>query len=229
MLETIFSNADSISLNLETSEILTALVVSLVLGTVISLVYMFTNDRMYLSKSFAHTLVILPMLVAVIILLVGSDVARAFSIAGVFALIRFRSVPGDSKDITQVLFAMAVGLASGLGYVALATIVTVLVCMLFVVMHLTGFAGMKVPTKVLRITIPENLNYQGAFDDLFAENTKVCTLERVRTTNMGSMFELTYNVVFKDGVDEKAFIDELRCRNGNLNIILSRMENIPVL
>ena len=166
---------------------------------------------------------ILPVIVCVVIMVVGSDIARAISLGGVFALVRFRSVPGDSKDITNVFFAMVVGLSCGMGYAQLAVVVTIVVGLIYFVLNFTQFGVRRCETKQLRITVPENLNFNGAFDDLFSEYTTNVELERIKTTNLGTLYELTYNIDMKKGVDEKAFIDSLRCRNGNLNIILCKL------
>ncbi len=230
MLDTIFeTTTGSTSLNIEPVDALLCIGVALILGLIISLIYIYTNRKKRFSTSFAITLVILPALVSIIILLVGSDIARAFSIAGVFTLVRFRSLPGDSKDISHVLFAMAVGLASGMGYLVFAAIITVIVGIVYFGLMMSNYGVLRNVEKTLRIMIPENLNYQGAFDDLFQEFTDKIYLDKVRTTNMGSMYELTYQIIFKKNADEKKFIDELRCRNGNLNILLCRAETVEML
>ena len=161
---------------------------------------------------------------SVVIMLVGSNVARAFSMAGAFALIRFRSVPGDSKDITSVFFSMAVGLATGLGYIKLAIVITVIIGIVYFVLMISKYGVLKNNDKTLRITVPENLNFTGSFDDLFDTYTNSRSLDRIKTTNLGSLYELTYTVSLKKDTDEKKFIDEIRCRNGNLNIILCKTE-----
>lgn len=205
---------------MEIAAVLTCLLVALVLGVVLSLVYMLSDNTRKYSVNFAITLVILPAIVALVIMLVGSNVARAFSVAGAFTLIRFRSVPGNSRDITCIFFAMAIGLTAGIGYVSLAAIVTVSVGGIYVILMRSPYAKHKGERRQLRITIPENLNYEGAFDEVFAAFTDSCSLERVKTTNLGALYELTYSIVLKNDISQKDFIDQLRCRNGNLNIIL---------
>ena len=202
---------------------LICIAVGIVLGLVISLIYIFSDPHKKYSGNFAFSLAVLPAIVTVVIMVVGSDIARAISLGGVFALVRFRSVPGNSKDITNVFFAMAVGLSAGMGYVGLAVIVTVIIGLLYFVLNRFEFGVRKSIPKQLRITIPENLNYEGAFDDLFEEYTDGCELDRVKTTNLGTLYEVTYLINMKKDVNEKQFIDSLRCRNGNLNIILCRM------
>lgn len=227
MLKTILDTTYTNELNAK--DVITCLCVALALGMVISIIYIISDRKRRLSTNFAITLVILPAIVAIVIMLVGSNVARAFSMAGAFALVRFRSVPGDSKDIASVFFAMAVGLSTGLGYVTFAAIFTAIIGVVYMLLMLTGYGVMKTVQKTLRITIPENLNFKGVFDEIFNEYTKEAVLDRVKTTNLGSMYELTYIVTLKPDIDEKKFIDDLRCRNGNLNIILCSSETRELL
>lgn len=192
----------------------------MVLGLFLSVVYIFGDKKKKYSQNFAFALVILPVCVCAVIMLIGSDVARAISLGGVFALVRFRSVPGNSKDIVNVFFAMATGLACGMGCIMFAAVFCIGVGTVYFCLNRFDFAAKKTQPKQLKITIPENLNYQGAFDDLFEEYTTRVVLERVKTTNLGTLYELTYEVELKPDINEKLFIDSLRCRNGNLNIIL---------
>lgn len=201
------------------------LLVALLLGLVISTIYLIVTPRHSSSSNLALSLVVLPAIIAVVILLVGSNLARAFSMAGVFALIRFRSVPGDSKDITFVFMSMAAGLSAGLGYIIFGTAVSVLLCLTVLVISKLGFGVSKQSQKRLRIIIPEDMNFHGVFDDLFVKYTKQYKLHRIKTTNLGTLFELTYQITMKEESQEKEFIDELRCRNGNLNIMMSTEEN----
>ncbi len=218
MFESIFASSGDTTITL--SGLLMALGVALGLGLIVSLVYMKTHKTKNPSQSFALTLVILPAVVTVIILLVGNSVARAFSLAGAFAIIRFRSAPGDPKDITYVLFSMATGLAVGMGFLFYAAVVAVILCATMVVLELLSFGKTKNAEKLLKITVPENLDYEGAFDSVLQKYTKSVKLQRVKTADLGSLYELQYLVTTKEGVSDKAFIDELRCRNGNLNIAL---------
>lgn len=191
----------------------------------ISLVYIITNKKKVYSGSLSITMIILPAVVTVIIMLVGSNIARAFSLAGAFSLVRFRSTPGDSKDISYVFLSMAIGLATGMGYIGFAAIVTLILCLTMILLSQLNFGVIKTIDKQLRITIPEDMNYQNVFDDLFQKYTNKSTLERVKTTNLGTLYELTYGVTMKNDNEEKEFLDELRTRNGNLNIILSLKES----
>lgn len=176
------------------------------------------------SKNFMVGLVLLPAIVAVVILLVGSNIARAFSMAGAFALVRFRSAPGSAKDIAIVFFAMAAGLACGLGFVTFAIAFVIIILLTLVVLSLTGFGGKNEGMKQLRITIPENLNYTQIFDDIFATYMDQKELRMVKTTNMGTMFELYYYVKMKDSSKEKELMDAIRTKNGNLNITMGMID-----
>ncbi|MCL2412167.1 MAG: DUF4956 domain-containing protein [Treponema sp.] len=192
--------------------------VSLIFGLAIAGIYMFRNKY---SRSLAVTLVLLPAIVQIIIMLVNGNIGVGIAVAGAFSLVRFRSLPGTAREIGALFFAMAVGFVIGLGYIFYA-----FVFLLFVggaSLLLTRFSfGEDSGIRFLKIKIPENLDYEGLFDDVFAKYARSCKLETVKTTNMGSLFELTYAVHLNSTYMSKAFIDELRCRNGNLNITLSR-------
>lgn len=197
------------------------IIVSFALGILISVTYMKTHVKGYYSQNFTLTLILIPAVIAVIILLVGSNVARAFSLAGAFSIARFRSAAGDPKDIAYVLFSMAAGLACGTGLFGYAALFTVLLCVFMVVLCKINFGAKKSCEKILKILIPENMNYQGAFDDILKKYTTNYQLCRVKTTDLGTLFELVYTVTMDNEKDEKEFIDEFRCRNGNLSIVLS--------
>ena len=199
--------------------------VAVVIGLVIAFVYTLISKKDGYNKSFIVGLALLPAIVAAVILLVGSNVARAFSMAGAFALVRLRSAPGSAKDISIVFFSMASGLACGLGFVTFAVCFTVLILVVLVIISVTGFGGSSEYKKQLRITIPENLNYMTVFDDVFEKYLSENVLRKVKTTNMGTMFELTYECRMKDDNTQKQFIDELRERNGNLNITMGTVPN----
>lgn len=220
MLDSIFSSTTTTESSITFVSLLAALGTAVILGIIISLVYIKTHKTKTPSQNFVLTLIMLPAVVTVIILLVGSDVARAFSLAGAFSIIRFRSAPGDAKDITYVLFIMAVGLATGMGYLLYAAIITAALCAVMIILEIAGFGRPKGTEKMLKITIPENLDYQNAFDGIVEKYTLSSKLQKIRTADLGSLYELVYIVTTKNGVSEKDFIDELRCRNGNLNITL---------
>jgi uncharacterized membrane protein YhiD involved in acid resistance len=159
-----------------------------------------------------------------VIILIGGNLARAFSMAGIFTIVRFRSVPGDAKDISFVFLTMAAGLAVGLGYLTLSAVIIVVVGAVIVIVNKSGFGIGKQQEKRLRITIPEDMNYQGVFDEVFTKYTTQVQLQRVKTSNMGTLFELSYDIVLKSEQNEKEMIDALRCRNGNLGISLGVKE-----
>ena len=193
--------------------------VSLVLGIATALISM---DRTKCSQSFAVTLAVLPAIVQIVIMLVNGNVGAGVAVAGAFSLVRFRSVPGTAREIGVIFLAMALGLATGMGYVVLAAVFFVVIAAVLFLMTKLGFGTRRTDERLLRITIPENLDYDCLFDDLFATYTTAHTLERVKTANMGTIYELQYRVTLRDAQVPKAFLDALRCRNGNLNITCSR-------
>lgn len=199
-----------------------SIIVAMLLGIIIGVCYVISCKKRC-NRDFIIGLVLLPAIVSVVIMLVGSNVARAFSMAGAFALVRFRSAPGSAKDIAIVFFSMAAGLACGLGFISYAAIIVVLICVLLLVMSAMHFLERDENEKQLKITIPENLNYKGTFEPVFEKYLCKNNLTTVKTTNMGSLYELVYVVNLKENIDEKDFIDELRCRNGNLNITLGML------
>lgn len=199
---------------------------AVIIGLVIGITYMFACKKSGYNKEFIVGLVLLPAIVSVVIMLIGSNVARAFSMAGAFALVRFRSAPGNAKDIAVVFFAMASGLACGLGYITFAVIFTVVIILVLVALSITNFADKNAGKRQLRITIPENLNYTHAFDGIFDNFLSSKELTKVKTTNMGTMFELTYIIEMNKDINEKEFIDSLRVVNGNLNITLGMIDTV---
>ena len=177
------------------------------------------------TKSYAVTVALLPAIVCVLIMMVNGNVGTGVAVAGAFSLVRYRSAPGTAREIALLFMAMASGLIAGMGYLAYCLLFTVLmsgIAVLYHVLHLGE--GKKNTYKTLHITIPENLDYTGVFDDIFKAYTASYTLVRVKTSNMGSLFRLTYDLVLKDSANEKEMIDALRCRNGNLEISVSCQE-----
>ena len=219
MLQTIISSTSGESFTLVNT--LTIIISSILLGLVISLAYIKTNKKNGYSSNFPITLIMLPVIIAIIILLVGNNIATAFSLAGAFSIIRFRSAPGDPKDIAYVFFTLAVGLTCGMGYVGYALIFTIILCTLMVMLDLTQFGMSKTKTMQLKITVPEDLNYEDAFEEILNIATTSWRIENIRTRDFGALFELTYKISLKQDVNQKKFIDDLRCRNGNLNINLT--------
>ena len=193
---------------------------SLVLGFVMALAYM---HRTRYTKSFVITLALLPAVVCIVIMMVNGNVGAGVAVAGAFSLVRFRSVPGTAKEICTLFLAMAAGLITGMGYLGYAALFTVIMCAIVMLCSHFDFGASKNKAmhKVLTVTIPEDLDYTGVFDDIFDAYTTEHSLSRVKTTNMGSMFRLTYSIVLRDPAKEKEMIDKLRCRNGNLEIAVS--------
>lgn len=196
---------------------------SLILGLVMAFAYMY---RTRYTKSFVITLALLPTVVCVIIMLVNGNVGTGVAVTGAFSLVRFRSVPGTAKEICTLFLAMGAGLIAGMGYLGFAVLFTVVMCAVFVLYNRLDFGAKKNADayKTFAITIPEDLDYSGIFDDIFAEYTVSHDLVHVKSTNMGSMFKLTYNVTLRDVSREKGMIDKIRCRNGNLEITVSKQE-----
>ena len=192
---------------------------SLILGVLAAMIYMYRNSY---HKNFVLTLALMPAMIQIVIMLVNGNLGTGVAVMGAFSLVRFRSVPGTAREISSIFFAMGIGLATGMGYIGFAAAFLVMIGLAtFILIH-SGFGTSKLIEKELKITIPENLDYQGIFDDLFEKYTKESSLEQVRTTNMGSLFELRYKIELKQEELEKEFLDALRCRNGNLPIICGR-------
>lgn len=207
---------------LDTGSALIAVAVSFLLGLVISLVYRFRSET---SRSLSVSLIALPVIVQLVILMVNGNAGTGIAVLGAFSLIRFRSVPGTARDIVFIFLSMAAGIATGVGMIWAAIAVTALVCAAMLILGLTGYGSPAEGERDLRVTIPEDLDYTTIFDDLFKKYTTRHRLTRVKTTNMGSLFELRYRLTLRKGVSEKEFIDQLRCRNGNLTITLGRALN----
>ncbi|MBE6637182.1 MAG: DUF4956 domain-containing protein [Ruminococcaceae bacterium] len=225
MLDHIFGgvfDSDLVSV-IRITDFLLCLGVSLVLGLILAFAYMY---RTRYTKSFVVTLALLPAVVCVVIMLVNGNVGTGVAVAGAFSLVRFRSVPGTAKEICTLFLAMGAGLIAGMGYLGYAVLFTVVMCAMFLLYHRLDFGEKKNADvyKTVSITIPEDLDYSGIFDDIFAEYTVSHELARVKSTNMGSLFKLTYHVILRDASGEKEMIDKIRCRNGNLEITVSRQD-----
>lgn len=219
MLDSLFTNISASTLTLGMA--LAVIFSSLALGLVISLIYILTHKDEEYSTGFTVTLIMLPAIIALIILLVDNNIARAFSLAGAFSLIRFRSATADSKDIAYVFFTLGVGLGCGVGFIGYAALFTLILCLAMVVLTKVNFGKPRISRMQLKIVVPEDMNYQNTFDDILRIHTKNFKLVRVKTTDFGSLFEITYDVVLDNLSSSKDFIDQLRCRNGNLNVALS--------
>ncbi|MCR5655434.1 MAG: DUF4956 domain-containing protein [Lachnospiraceae bacterium] len=220
MLNSIFTGIfDSAATTvIEPSTFILCMVVSLVLGFCMALAYMYKSSY---TQSFVVTLALLPAIVCAVIMMVNGNVGAGVAVAGAFSLVRFRSVAGSAKEIGSIFLAMTTGLLTGMGYLGYAVLFTLIVELACMTYTLSSFGKKKGCEKSLRITIPEDLDYDHVFDEIFEEYTNSCKVEQVKTTNMGSMFRLTYTVLLKDPGKEKEFIDKLRVRNGNLEIMIS--------
>ena len=198
--------------------------ISLVIGVLLALTYMY---RSRYTKSFVITLATLPAVVCVVIMMVNGNVGTGVAVAGAFSLVRFRSVPGSAKEIVMLFLAMSAGLIAGMGYLAFSLLFAMLMCVVFLIYNRLDMGSKKNVEryKSIRITIPEDLDYTGIFDEIFAEYTKSHEIVQVKTTNMGSMYRLTYNIALKDPTKEKEMIDRIRERNGNLEITVSKQDN----
>lgn len=196
---------------------------SLLLGAVCAGIHLYRHSS---SKQFAVTLALLPVIVQMVIFTVNGNLGTGVAVAGAFSLVRFRSVPGDAKDICSIFLSMAVGLATGTGYLWVACILVAAVGGMNLLYHGISFGESKKAERELRVTIPENLDYTGLFDDLLAQYTLSHELVRVKTTNLGSLYQLTYHIVLANIQKEKEFLDQIRCRNGNLDLVCGKVSTI---
>lgn len=215
MLTSLFTNTTS---SIDITSILICTIVSLLLGIIVAVTHRFTSKY---NKNFLITLAILPVLVQSVMIMVNGNLGTSVAILGAFGLVRFRSLPGTSKEILSVFFAMAIGLATGMGHIGFATIMTIAVAIMIITLSKLPIFGVTKPIKLLKITIPEDLDYTTVFDDIFAKYLNSFELEKAKTTDMGSLFDLNYNVTLKSGTNEKELIDAIREKNGNLRVILS--------
>lgn len=197
--------------------------VSLAIGLLIAGTFAYKNQY---TKSFLVTLATLPAVVCVVIMMVNGNIGTGVAVAGAFSLVRFRSAPGTGREIGAIFLAMGAGLTAGMGYLGYAVLFALILCGVTLVYHRFDFgaSGKGKECKVLHITVPEDLDYTGIFDELLDEYASSHELVQVKTTNMGSLFRLTYDLTLKSGDAEKELIDKLRCRNGNLEVSISRQE-----
>lgn len=199
---------------------LICIVCSIILGAVIAWVHSLYNSS---SKGFIITIALLPAIVQVVIMLVNGNLGTGVAVMGAFSLIRFRSIPGNAKEINSIFIAMAVGLATGMGYLTIAVLFVLIIGGISILYNFTKFGEPTRKEKELKITIPEGLDYTGVFDDLFNKYTTKYELIKVRTANMGSLYKLDYRIVLKNPTEEKLLIDDIRCRNGNLEIACGKV------
>lgn len=181
------------------------------------LAFIYTVKTKY-TKSFVVTMALLPAIVCVVIMMVNGNIGAGVAVAGAFSLVRFRSVPGTAREIGAIFLAMGTGLVCGMGYLGFAVLFAIILGLAMLIYTLAGFGKQSDRTRLLRITIPEELNYTEVFSDIFQKYTSSYKLIQAKTTNLGSMFKLRYEIVLKNVSDEKALIDDIRVRNGNLEV-----------
>ncbi len=217
--EVLQGTASTASSAIEVEPFFICVISSIILGILTSLIYMITRRKEGYSQSYVMTMIMLPAIVALILLLINTTYG-ALSLAGAFTLVRFRSVPGDPRDIAYIFYSMATGVACGMGYIGFAVVFFLILGAILFISDTINFGGCKINHMTLKITIPENLDYKGVFDPVLSKYTTFYKLRRVKTTNFGTLFELIYAVDVNEDIDQKKFIDELRALNGNMTINL---------
>ena len=217
-METVFASFTSSGITV--SSFLICSLVALLCGALIAFTY---TRRTRFTQSLVLAVILLPFAVQTVIMLVNGNIGTGVAVAGAFGLVRFRSAPGSARDITCIFLAMTLGLATGMGYIGIAVMTGVVMCLLLLVYAAMSFGRRPEEEKELKITIPENLDYTGLFDDLFAQYTRTSELVSVRTTGMGSLYNLHYHVTLVSSEVEKQFLDAIRCRNGNLDIVCGKV------
>lgn len=215
MFESILENSTTATLSVQS--VLICWGVALILGLVVAYVHKITSKH---TTNFLMSLAILPILVQVVIMVVNGNLGNSIAILGAFGLIRFRSIPGTAKEIVSVFWAMAIGLAIGIGQILFAICLTIVVSIVIIILNKINFGEKDRDRRKLKVVMPENLDYTTVFDEVFEKYLNKYDLEKVKTTNMGSMYEMVYEVRLKDGINEKEFIDDIRVRNGNLTVSL---------
>lgn len=225
MFDSIFKGIfdSSLATVISVPDFLLCIGISLLIGIFLAAIYTYKSRY---TKSFVITLALLPAVVCVVIMMVNGNVGTGVAVAGAFSLVRFRSVPGTAKEISAIFLTMGAGLISGMGYLGYAVLFSLILGIMTLIYQKIHFGEKKLASrdKTLRIEMPEILDYTHVFDDLLTQYTQAYEVMSIKTTNMGSLFRLTYNITLKDTALEKEFIDALRCRNGNLEITMSRQE-----
>ena len=213
---------DTTTVGLSITNALICAGVALALGLAIAITHKITTQT---NKGFLITLVVLPLLVMAVMIMINGNLGTSIAILGAFSLIRFRSIQGRAKDLLVVFFAMMVGLALGMGHILFAVVITAIAIFAILFFNFTSFLEPDRHEKVLKITIPEDLDYDTVFDSIFKKYCKKAILVRMKTVNMGSLYDLTYDIKLKNGIREKDFLDAIRVKNCNLKVLLSQ----PVL
>lgn len=230
-LETIvfeFSKLLTMPENCTPGRLLASLCLALVLSFILGMVYMKTFKGSFYLSSYVQTLVILTAVCSIIIVIVGTNVAQAFTLAGALSLVRFRTTMRDPRDVAFIFMAMGIGLACGAAYYLAAIVFTVVITIVLFLMHIFKFGHRENIKKLLRIALPDNLNQVGLFDDIFKKYLSEASLRSVKSTNLGTLYELEYSIIMRDGFSEQQLIDEVRTRNGNLNVAIL-LEEQPII
>lgn len=212
------------SVEASASGVLISMGIALILGFVLSVVYILSRKRKGYITSFPAAIVVLAPLMAGVTIIINSNVATAISLGGALALLRIRSYPKDTADIVSLLFSLIIGIGCGVGYYGVSVIMTVALCCVMAILDLTRFGVPSHRHLVLKITVPEELNFDGAFDETLDKFTDSYVLKEIKTSDFGSLYELRYNVILPDSCDRRAFIDELRTKNGNLDVSMTLKE-----
>ena len=200
-------------------QFLIAVLASMVLGFVVSIYYMFRNTY---SKSFVPSLILIPAIECVVIIMINGNMGAGIAVAGSFALIRFRSARGSAKDLTAIFMAMAIGIICGAGYIGIAVLFTLIVCAVGMFLSFVKYGECDGKMRYLKITVPENLNYDEAFEEVLDNYCSSYEIEKVKTLSLGSLFRIDYSIVMKDTSKIKEMIDDLRIRNNNLEIVCGK-------
>ena len=213
---------ETVSSGITLPQLVICTLTSLGLGLALAFLHTYRNTS---SRNFVMTLAILPAVVQAVIMLVNGNLGTGVAVMGAFGLVRFRSAPGNAREIGSVFLAMAIGLATGMGYLGIAVLLLIIIGAAILVLAAVPLGSQSFAQKELKVTIPENLDYTGIFDDIFQKYAKKADMIRVRTVNMGSLYELCYHVELKSQEVEKALLDEIRCRNGNLTVVCGRLDS----
>ena len=219
MIKFLFPDIGGVSLNAK--GVLTAFGIAFVLGMILSLVYLYSNRRRGYTSDFPAAIALLAPLMACVIFLVNSSVAVAVSLGGALALLRIRSNPRDTMDITCLLFAIVIGIGCGTGYYGVSIVITLILCALMVILTTLKYGEPKNTRVLIKISVPEDLNFEGAFDEILERYTLGFDLWQIRTVDFGSIYELRYIATVPEGADRRALLDEIRTKNGNLDVSIT--------
>jgi len=219
-LFTELQKAAEMNAHLDIWRVVLTILISTGLGLSLAFLYLKTFKGTFYSQSFVHTLVIVSVVIAMIIMVIGSNIGQAFALAGALSIIRFRSAIRDPRDVAFIFFAMGSGLACGAGFFVPAIVFVLLVGITIILFKITNFGSKNLTRKMLRISMPETMNQEGVFEDIFAKYLKDYSLIGIKTVSLGTLYELRFSILMKPEMSEKMLLDEVRTRNGNLNVSL---------